>query len=61
MPTYEQVQERIGTRSRTWRVTDVAGFFGSDPDSHNTNVAAVDCTESFLASAQALLACRVAS
>jgi hypothetical protein len=45
MPTYEQVQERIGKRSRTWRVTDVAGFFGSDPASHNTNVGMVDCTD----------------
>lgn len=30
MPTYEEVQERIRTRPRTWLVTGVAGFIGSN-------------------------------
>lgn len=29
MPTYEEVQERVRTRPRTWLVTGVAGFIGS--------------------------------
>jgi hypothetical protein len=30
MPTYKEVQERIRTRPRTWLVTGVAGFIGSN-------------------------------
>lgn len=30
MPTYQEVQERIRTRPRTWLVTGVAGFIGSN-------------------------------
>src|ERR1700682_2303919 len=30
MPSYEEVQERIRTRPRTWLVTGVAGFIGSN-------------------------------
>lgn len=29
MPTYEEVQERIRTRPRTWLVTGVAAIIGS--------------------------------
>jgi hypothetical protein len=34
MPTYQEVHERIRTRPRTWLVTGVAGFIGSNLLAH---------------------------